>query len=712
MSRVVAAKIGGEDLEFCCYGCVIALQVTRARGDQGEAATILVRLGLAIFFAMNVMMMSLPAYAPHVYGSDSISADGSLFIVLHVLALVFALPVLLLLGVPIFRSALRARSGGFGADTLIVVGVFTAFTLSVARTWQGVGPVYFDTAVMVLVLVTIGRYLEAQAKARAGAAIRRELTPGQSTVVRLTEVGSESVQIDDLRIGDRALVAPGQAFPADGAIAAGKGWVDEAALTGESRPVLKTPGSAVSGGTCSLDGTFELLIQREPRYSATARIARMVTEASREPSPLQRLADRAALVFLPGVVVIALATGFYWTTSSGIDRGILNALSVLVVACPCALGLATPIAIWFGLNEAARRGVIVRSAAALERSGKVDCVLFDKTGTLTQSVPQMTACQPAPGCGLSPDDVLIRTALLERGQSHPLARAIEAAARTRPDVARALDSLDATDVRTVAGGGILGTVLGDSYSAGSREFAAEQIHPNQLPPSQSGDGPCVLLCNGSELLGTLRFAEQIRPTAAELLQRLRTNRCSVGLLSGDRGKNSAVANLMHPSETKFGLSPGQKLREVRAAQQQQRQHGGAVAVVGDGLNDAPALAAADLGVAFGDPTDLTRMSADVVIINDEMLLVEWLLRHARRVQVVVRQNLAWAFAYNALAVGAAAAGQLNPLVASVLMLVSSGVVIANARRLSRDPGQRQIGEPISTWSTTTPSASAVPLEHT
>jgi Cu2+-exporting ATPase len=678
--------VGGEDLRFCCYGCALALQITRARGEDGEAATILVRLGLAIFFAMNVMMMSLPAYAPHVYGSAAAPAEGPLFVVLRVLALAFALPVLLLLGVPIVRAALRGLSaGGFGTDALVVLGVFTAFGLSAARTWQGTGPVYFDTAVAVLVLVTLGRYLEARAKAQAGAAIRRELTPGRGLALRLTDEGPRQVALDELRSGDRVRVMPGEVFPADGKVIAGSGWVDEAALTGESRPSLKEAGGEVAGGTCSVDGRFEVLVCREPRHSATARIARMMAEACRERSPIERVADRVAQVFLPVVIIVALGSGIWWTWWSGLDRGVLTALSVLVVACPCALGLATPIAIWLGLSEAARRGVIVRTAGALERAAKVDSVLFDKTGTLTGSLPKLIACEPAPGSELSSDDILARAALLECGVRHPLARSIETAARARPQISPDIDLLSATEVRIVPGRGVRGLVHGRALSVGSRRFAAEQIGAQELPPNAEQDDLSVLLWDSRRVLGTLRFAEQPRPRAAQLLERLRRGKFAVGLLSGDRAGPAITPDLMKHDEVKFGLSPEEKLAEVRDVQRRRHAAGGAVAVVGDGLNDAPALAAADFGVAFGEPADLTRISADAVVVADDLMRIEWLLRHARRVGVVVRQNLCWAFGYNALAVAAAAAGWLNPLVASLLMLVSSGFVVVNARRLSRQP---------------------------
>jgi len=681
----VELVIDGTAKRFCCYGCGLALQITDSRGEEGHAAAILVRLGLAIFFAMNVMMMSLPAYAPHVYG-ETVDSDGALFSVLRVLAMVFAAPVLVLLGGPILSSAVRnLRSGAFATDALIVLGVVAATAISAWRVFAGGGPVFFDTAVMVLVLVTLGRYLEARARARAGAAIRRQVSPDGVIAHRISG-GAEDVEIDQLRPGDRVRVLPGEMFPTDGRVTDGSGWVDEAALTGESTPLLKRPSSLVSGGTCSLDGRFEVAVERAASDSATARIAGLLAEASRRPSPVERATERVARFFLPATLLIAAATALWWGVDRGIDDAVLRGLSVLVVACPCALGLATPLAMWLGLGAAASRGIVVRSAEALEHAAAVDAVYFDKTGTLTSSTPRLVACLPSEGSGLTASELLAHAALLEQGLNHPLARAIEKGALANLEVASTIAGRRAEDLRILPGRGVVGEIEGTTVTLGSPEFAAQSF-PGQIAPTMTHGA--VYLWTARGILGEIRFAEEIRPSAAILIDRLRRRRFPLRVLSGDRRADAISPQLVSRDEVELGLSADDKLEAVRAASRQRRHSGGALAMVGDGLNDAPALAAADLGIAFGAPSDLTRLNADAVVLADDLMRIDWLLDHAHRLRRVIRQNLVWAFGYNTIALVAAAAGWLTPMIASILMLLSSSFVIANSRKLrARSDPQR------------------------
>ena len=671
----VELAIDGDRKHFCCYGCGLAMQVTDARGEEGEAATILVRLGLAIFFAMNVMMMSLPAYAPHVYGSDA-STDGALFSVLRVLAMIFAAPVIVLLGVPILRSAIgNLRSGNFATDTLIVVGVVAATAISSFRVFFGGGPVFFDTAAMVLVLVTLGRYLEARARARAGATIRRQVDPGETLAHRLSPQAGD-VTIDALIAGDRVRVMPGEMFPADGKVLEGEGWVDEAVLTGESTPLLKQPEAKVAGGTCSVDGRFDVLIERPADQSASARIADLLAEASREPSSVERASERVARFFLPATLAIAAATSVWWGIDSGIDRAVLSGLSVLVVACPCALGLATPMAMWLGLGEAARRGIVVRRSETLEQAAAVDFVYFDKTGTLTTATPRLQAAVPRSERGLSADQLIADAALLERDLPHPLARAIAGAAEER---GISHHHRTVTDLRILAGRGVTGRVDGKPLTVGSPAFAAEHF-PQQV--GRSDESGVTYVWDEDSLLGELRFAESVRDSAADLIASLRQRGNGVRVLSGDRSARAICPHPVAEDEILLGLTPDEKLDHIRAGREQRRAGGGAVAFVGDGLNDAPALAAADVGVAFGTPADLTKLNADAVVLTGDLMRIDWLLEHAARLRRVIRQNLAWAFGYNTIALVAAAAGWLTPMIASILMLLSSGFVVANSRRVT------------------------------
>jgi cation transport ATPase len=322
--------------------------VTRARGDQGAASALLVRLGLALFFTMNVMMVSMPSYVPFVYGGAGAPTDGPLFVVMRVLALVFAVPVLVLLGWPIARSgweALRARAAN--ADVLIVVATLAAYGLSVWNTEAGRADVYVDTVCMLLVLVTLGRWLAARARAEAGAAVRARLAPAPSVAVRVRGGECERVDVAALVPGDVVEVGPGELLPADGVVVEGAGSVDESALSGEHMPVPKAPGDCIAGGTCSVDGRLRVRATAPAAASAAARLAALVAEAARTRTEGQRIADRAAALLVPFVMVIALAAGVAWGLRDGAARGVLVALAVLVVACPCALGIATPMAVWW-----------------------------------------------------------------------------------------------------------------------------------------------------------------------------------------------------------------------------------------------------------------------------------------------------------------------------------------------------------------------------
>jgi len=664
----VVAAIDGADVRCCCYGCVLAQQITRARGDDGAAAAVFVRLGLGVFFAINVMMVGMPAYVPYVYGAEAGPIDGPLFQVLRVLALVLTAPVLLLLGGPIVASAWHGlRGGAANTDALIVLGTVAAYGLSVANTVAGRPDVYFDTAAMLLVLVTVGRWLEASAKAEAGRAVRSRLAPGPAQARRERGAEVEAVDVHDLAIGEVVHVRPGEAFPTDGTVLDGEGGVDESALTGESWPVAKARGTTVAGGTCSVDGTFRVGVTRPARASAAARIADLLAAALRERTPWERTADRVARVLVPVVVTLALAAGAAWAAVDGVERGLFVAIAVLVVACPCGLGIATPVAIWTGLAAASRHGIVVRSAPALERAAALAAVVFDKTGTLTTRLPRLVGVERM-GEGTRDADVLRVAAALAGAVSHPLSSAI-AAAVTAP-------VSPASEVKSLPGRGVTGMVEGRRVTIGSARLVREEL--GACVPEGDDDGPSVFVIADGRLIGRMRFAEAPRPEAARAAGALRRLGVRVHLATGDAQAAAVVPEIIAPDDAATGLLPADKVAHVGAV----RRTAGAVAMVGDGVNDAPALAAADLGIAIGSATDLARTTADVAILSDDLERVPWLVAHARRVGRVARQNLVWAFAYNAVAVVLAAAGQLGPLVAAGAMIASSVAVVANARRLA------------------------------
>lgn len=677
--RAIDAEIGGVAGRYCCGGCVLAATVTRARGDPSVAAALLIRLGLAAFFAMNVMMLTLPTYASYVYGE---SGEGAMFVVFRWLAGGLTVPVLLLLGGPLVASARRGLARGrSSADLLIVLAVAAAFALSVTNLILGRPESYFDTTVMLLVLVTGGRFVEATAKARATEAIRRESSVGPQVARRVEGGDFEQVDPAELCPGDVVEVGPGHAFPADGIILDGEADVDESMLTGEASPQWKGVGDHVAGGTVSIDGRLRVRVERTAAESAQAQIETLLEEARTMPSELERSVDRAAGLVVPLVIAVAVAAGGYWGLTLGADRGVLAFVAVLVVACPCGLVLATPVAICRALSTATDRGIVVRSAAILERVAEVRRVLFDKTGTLTEAVPGIAAIEVRSG-RLGPDELLARAAAVEDGIAHPIARAIVAEADRR-----GVPRSTARAVRLWPGRGASGLVDGVLVGVGTGPLFRELGLPRGGP-----DRVTIATAEGDE--ATLRLGEALVDGVEHTVQRLRNDGVSVGLVTGDRMPSEAVSRPFAPAEVRSGLGPEQKLAYV---EELRRDFPDRIAMVGDGVNDAPALAAADVGVAVANATDLARLSADVVVLRGGAAAVPWLLAHGRRARRILRQNLFWAVVYNSAAVGLAAAGRLDPLIAATAMIGSSLLVLANSARLGGRTsgsveGRREAGE--------------------
>ncbi len=623
---------------------------------------LVVRLGLGIFFAMNVMALSLPTWAPHVYGA---SAEGEWLLVLRMLSGIFAIPVLLLLGGPIAASAWRAtRTGVANGDLLVTLAVVASFGLSVIDLVRSEGGVYFDTATTLLVVVTLGQAIEAQARVRAEEALRTGFAPKPVQVVRLGVDGREQVSPALLVPGDRIEVPPGAAIPTDGVVEGGEAGVDESMLTGESLPVVKRMGCAVAGGTMVIDGTLRLRVTLPESASTPARLEELLARAREQRSALERVADRGAAMAVPLLLVLALAAGLWWARAAGSERGVLVAVSVLVVACPCGLALAAPVAVRRGIATAARRGLVLRDALALEAAAAVGQVVFDKTGTLTTGEPEIHEIDLATGAPFALDAVVAWAAAVERDQPHPFARAIVARAQSL-----ALDVPEAEAVRVRPGRGVGGEVAG-------RRIRVEALTEGQ------GTGPgCAVWVDGA-LAVTMYFTESLRAGARAAVEQLRRDGRRVRVATGDRTAAVLVPALFRPSEVAAGLSPEDKLERLGVLRAAALREGwGGTAMVGDGVNDAPALGAADLGVAVAGATDLTRIAADVVILNDDPALVPWLLQHARRVRRAVVRGFVWAFVYNALAIGLAVGGRLDPVVAALAMVVSSAGVLLPSRRL-------------------------------
>jgi heavy metal translocating P-type ATPase len=539
--------------------------------------------------------------------------------------LLFSTPVILLLGLPILRSAAQAGlRGHFGVDALIAIGCLAAFGLSAYATFTDRAEVYYETATMVLVLVTLGRYLEARSKTSSTKSIEDLLTAG----------------IGEFRgkAGDEISVLPGATFPADGVVVSGDGTVNEAMLTGEARPVTKGAGARVFAGTVNFDGSFTVRVTAAGNDRRIAQLARLLDEVRHTKSPIQKFADRVATVFTPLAVVFAALTL--------VCSGWLNALAVLLIACPCALGIATPLAIWNGIERAARRGIFIRNGAILEQLAAVRAVFFDKTGTLTTGLPVLRAIETTGDENL----VLQRVASLECRSEHPLARAICAEAERR-----GLPLLDVADVRVWPGRGI----TGGGIRVGNAAFVGA-----------TGDG---VFCAGDDnVRARLSFDETLRDDARPTLAGMASYRLEV--LSGD--SQAAVDALALPIPARGGLTPEDKVRIIGEAAGTHT-----VAMVGDGINDAPAVGRACVGIALAGGTDVTREAADVTLADNELAKLPWLFGLARATRRTIRTNLFWALIYNVALIPVAALGWLKPIWAALAMVVSSAFVVANSMRL-------------------------------
>ena len=604
-----------------------------------------------------------------------------------------ATPVQFWLGARFYRAGWKAlRAGSGNMDLLVSLGTSAAYGLSLWLWWAdegGMPHLYFESAAVVITLVLLGKWLEARAKRQTTDAIRalQALRP-ETARVRRDGVDLE-VPVAELSVGDLVVVRPGERFPADGLVEEGRSHADEAMLTGESLPVAKQPGDHVTGGALNAEGLLLVRTQAIGAESTLARIVRMVESAQAAKAPIQRLVDQVSAVFVPVVVGIALLTLLAWGALTGDwSAGVLNAVAVLVIACPCALGLATPAAIMVGTGAAARRGILVKDAQALELAHAVRVVAFDKTGTLTEGKPQLAAAEPAPGSHLDREALVALAAALQSGSEHPLAAAVLAAAPSPLPAA--------TDLRALPGRGIAGTVQGRELQLGStrlmdelglsREALQERAQALQAEgrtvswlAGRSADGPW-------QLLGLFAFGDTLKAGAAAAIATLKSLGLRTLMISGDNaGSANAVGRALGIDDVRAEVLPGDKAAVVAALRDTVGGHG-KVAMVGDGINDAPALAAADVGMAMAGEqggTDAAMQAAGITLMRGDPALVAQAIDISRRTTAKIRQNLFWAFFYNVVGIPLAAFGLLNPVVAGAAMAMSSVSVLSNALLLKR-----------------------------
>jgi P-type Cu2+ transporter len=659
-----------DDL-FCCRACRIASMMI-GRQEHGTHRMNLLRLGIGVLLAMNIMMISLLLYAG--------SIDQPAVPAFRLILLALAAPALIILIPPFLDGALQElRRGVLSLDTLIAGGSLSAFTLSAVNAVRGSGEIYFDTATMLPVLVTVGKIIEASAKTKASDLLHGLELLLPKMAVRISAVGSEEVGIALLRPGDLVRVRPGERVPVDGVIIEGRSSIDEAAFTGEFLPRSCSPGESVIAGT--VNGTGPLVIRAEKTGDELLlhRMVAMIQDAWQNPADSERIAQRAAALFIPVVLTVAVLSLLCWTLLGSADRGLLSALSVLVVACPCTMGIATPLATSLAIARAARGGVIVRGGRVMEQLAGTEMFFFDKTGTITTGKPVVGEIITF-AAGTAQGEVLGWLAALETGSEHPLARAV--LDRAADD---GVEAGTARGVEVIPGSGLAGEVTWNgvrkNVTAGTLCFVG-----GDRSPAVEGNSTAIDVGWDGELKGRLLVTDTIRPEAASCIEQLASLGIASLLLSGDRfPAASSVGAAIGIHEVYAPRSPAQKVEAISAAV----AAGRAVAMVGDGINDAPALAAAQTGIALGGGMDLAKQAANVVILSGSLMQIPWLIALGKRTGRIIRGNFAWSFAYNAIALAVAACGLLHPLLAAVLMVFSSVTVLGNSLRIAIHPTQEE-----------------------
>ena len=686
-----------------CPICGMALepvQVSASPAGNPELADMQRRLWIGALLTVPVVILEMGA---HLMDMQALFSARTSILAQFLLAT----PVVLWAGWPFFaRGAKSLLTGSLNMFTLIAIGTGAALLYSLVATFapglfpdamrdgHGNVPVYFEAASVIVVLVLLGQVLELRARETTSGAIRALLNLAPRTALRIGEDGSDSeVPIDVIEVGDRLRVRPGEKVPVDGELTEGRSAVDELMITGESMPVTKRTGDKLIGGTINQTGGFVMRAGNVGADTVLARIVQMVSNAQRSRAPIQRLADQVSGWFVPGVIgiaVLSFTAWMVWGPQPAFTYALISAVSVLIIACPCALGLATPMSIMVGVGRGAFGGILIRDAEALERLEKVDTLVIDKTGTLTQGKPSVTSIQQTEK--FSPDGILRLAASLERASEHPIATAIVAEAGKR-----GIPFAEVTDFDLPVGKGVLGVIEGRRVLLGNPAFLTENS-VDVTPLAQAADqlrgqgATVVLLAVEGAVAGLIAVSDPIKPTTQEALTALHGLGIRIVMLTGDNQMTAnAVAKTLGIDAVEAEVLPADKARIV----QRLRAEGRVVAMAGDGVNDAPALASADVGIAMGTGTDVAIESAGVTLVKGDLLGIVAAHRLSRAVMNNIRQNLFFAFAYNAAGIPIAAGVLypvfgilLSPIVAAAAMALSSVSVISNAARLRRFAIQR------------------------
>ena len=677
-----------------CPICGMALEPELVTGEEGsnpELADMTRRFWIGLILTLPVFFLEMGSHVLKLHILDARTSNWA--------QMALGTPVVLWAGWPFFKRAWASIiNRSLNMFTLIAMGTGVAWIYSIVavlapgwfpenfRTEHGVVSVYFEAAAVITVLVLMGQVLELKAREQTSGAIKALLKLAPATARRVTDAGDEEIPLSHVHQGDLLRVRPGDKIPVDGVITEGKSSVDESMVTGESMPAKKEMGSTVIGGTINQTGSFIIRAEKVGQKTMLAQIVKMVANAQRSRAPIQRLADTVSGTFVPAVILIALSAFAVWILygpDPAFTYALIAAVSVLIIACPCALGLATPMSIMVGVGRGAQAGVLIRNAEALERMEKVNTLIVDKTGTLTEGKPRVTEIVAVGD--YSQDDVLNISASLEKGSEHPLAYAIMMAAQEKNMKLAAVENFDSP-----TGKGVVGLIHGKTVALGNSLLLQEMgidfsILAHQADELRANGATVIFVATDGKVVGLLAISDPIKKTTPDAIKQLQALGVQVVMLTGDTRKTAeAVAKTLGIAEVEAEVLPEDKARIVKTL----REKGRIVAMAGDGTNDAPALAAADVGIAMGTGTDVAMESAGITLLKGDLMGIIRARRLSREVMKNIRQNLFFAFAYNAAGVPIAAGILfptfgilLNPIIAAAAMALSSVSVIGNALRL-------------------------------